>query len=638
MLVNHVHQRLYPLGAKSTVDSKHRSAAGPTKSGKNRMGWGVELEWTIEDQGSRPESEGLPSGPAHRRRRVILTLALTLLALVAVVTLALHQRVIQNQRRLRADIQAVVDLEAQAIARGDGELFLSFQNQENADWFEWRKTAFERHVGNALGWPQLKVTDVELAGDYAWVRTVGSGEAGDEQFEWVLFYRRVDDAWRQAAPDMRYWGAERERDIGPLHLVYRERDEPYIQAITAELSKLLISFCGDLGCPADLSLTVQLVLPHPYGCLELATPDVIAIPSLAALPQPTEASPEIPLANFQLNTLAHYLAFEATGGETRWESNLDGAWLVHAAANWAQERLEHGTQGPSWRLHIGQADQLLLRMATRNARLLSLSDLWQDHRFKDLSYTALIQRVSQHVDLDSLQARAVIDYVVEIYGPRAISELLEAMGHHDTLEATLQEALGVGLNEFEAAWLTWMETYYGFGKGWRLANAIIYWEETQYGPLASFVPDDVEYRQQEELMRTAVQDDRVLPLVELWISDKPTASPGGVATLAARISTWPSPSIEYPLFPDAQALEDSTSTRTSATMIVGPAATWRKAHALAVIRYIAQIYDQQAVYDLLPAIVRNDSLDAALRDALGVGLDEFEPAWLAWLQARYGSE
>jgi len=58
----------------------------------------------------------------------------------------------------------------------------------------------------------------------------------------------------------------------------------------------------------------------------------------------------------------------------------------------------------------------------------------------------------------------------------------------------------------------------------------------------------------------------------------------------------------------------------------------------AVIEYIADAYGPEPALDLPQAIVRNDTLDAALQDALGVGLEQFEPGWPAWLAARFGKD
>jgi hypothetical protein len=599
---------------------------------------GVELEWTILDERDSLEPGGSLPGPGDRRRRAIPILVLTALVLLTAVALALRQRIVQNQRRLRADLQVLVNLEAHAIASDDAELFLSLQSQEDAAWFAGRETALDYYVHNSPGWPHLEVTDVELVDDYAWVHAAETSQANGERLERVLFYRRTGEAWLHAAPDVRYWGVGREHEIGPLRFSYHERDEPDIEPLAAGLTESLTPLCDDLGCSPDLSLTVQLVLPYPHGHWKLTTPQVFQFPSFAARPQPPHVLSEAASASFRRSTLAHYLAFEAAGGKKRWGSAPRyGAWLVHATANWAQARLAYGDARPSWLLHTG-LDYKFLQMAVRNGRLLSLDELWRSDYFSG-SYAPTIRAVEQLTDLEGVQAQAVIDYVIETYGPDAIRALLEAIARHDTLRTTLQEALGIGLGEFEAAWLAWLETYYGFGKGWRLAEALIYWEEIYddngFPVIPSYHDYGVDLRQYQALMRMAVQEDRALPLAELWDREKSSASTGGGVFLSTFAEPSAGPSL---ILDEALALQSGASSPDAQIMIVGAPDTWRSAHALAVIQYVAQVYGQGAVYDLLPASVRNDTLDGMLRDALGVGLDEFESDWRAWLWARFGDE
>jgi hypothetical protein len=422
-----------------------------------------------------------------------------------------------------------------------------------------------------------------------------------------------------------------------LRFSYHERDEPDIEPLAAGLTELLTPLCDDLGCSPDLSLTVQLVLPYPHGHWKLTTPQVFQFPSFAARPQPPHVLSEIASASFRRSTLAHYLAFEAAGGKERWGNDPHhGAWLVHATANWAQARLAYGDEQPGWLLHTGQ-DYKFLQMAVRNGRLLSLNKLWRSDYFIG-SYAPTIRAVVQPVDLEGIQAQGVIDYVAETYGPGAIHALLEAIARHDTLQTTLQEALGVGLDEFETAWLAWLETYYGFGKGWRLAEALIYWENIRDKFPALAPHYNAASQQYQALMRMAVQKERTLPLAELWSREKPSASSGGVTTLSI-VTTFAEPPVGHSLILDeALALQNGASGPDTYTILIGAPDTWRSAHALAVIQYVTQVYGQGAVYNLLSASVRNDTLDGALRDALGVGLDEFESDWRAWLRARFGDE
>lgn len=304
------------------------------------MATDADLEWIFIDESNPWPKPGIkPPRPNHRRRRPIVGVTLILIVLASATVLFLRHRIAQSQRQLRAEIQALIDLEARAVANGDRELYLSLKSDEDDNWFEWQQYTFDYLTQKPGAWPQLQVSDVDVVDEYVWVFTIGTLKESDDPFGWVLFYRWTNDAWRHAPPDLRYWGPEREQDHGQVRFVYHERDEPFIESITAELNGLPNSLCDDLSCQADLGLKVYLSLPYPFGRPPPSTPNVIVLPSPAALPQPAGAPSTKLSTNLQSEVLAHYIAFEAAGGEKRWETTPRGAWLVHAAANWAHERL-----------------------------------------------------------------------------------------------------------------------------------------------------------------------------------------------------------------------------------------------------------------------------------------------------------
>jgi hypothetical protein len=269
--------------------------------------------------------------------------------------------------------------------------------------------------------------------------------------------------------------------------------------------------------------------------------------------------------------------------------------------------------------------------------LLPLDVLWRDYDLGRNSNLSAYPRTTWDINLASAQAQAVIDYVAETYRPGAVRELLGATSRHDTLQATLQDALGVGLGEFEADWRNWLETYYGFGKGRRLTEAILFWEFVRNSSPASLLRGSTVFRQYQAFLRMAVRQDRVLPLTDLWSLERPGAGSLRTVHLSTIGPTQFELLAEHPPLPYSNL---GVGAAPGALMMpaVGDPGTWRSAHALAVIEYIARVYGQRAVYDLLPSIVRNDTLDGALREALGVSLAEFELAWLAWLETRFGDE
>ena len=87
----------------------------------------VKLEWIVIGKHEKlTEPRASQTGPRRPRLRTVLKAGLISVALIVVTILILRHRVAQHERQLMAEIQMLVDLEAQAVANSDRELFLSF--------------------------------------------------------------------------------------------------------------------------------------------------------------------------------------------------------------------------------------------------------------------------------------------------------------------------------------------------------------------------------------------------------------------------------------------------------------------------------------------------------------------------------
>ena len=423
-------------------------------------GSSVKLEWIILDEDEKLiEPRDSQPGPRRPRLRTLLKAGLALATLIVVTCLILYYRITQNQRQLKADFQTLVDLQAQVVANGDRELFLSLHGQENAAWVQWRGGIFDYYAQGTQEWPRLKVTRVKRAGDFSRVHITGTLKDTDEQFEWVLFYRLYRDGWRTIPPDVHYWGAVRERDVGQFHFVYHERDEPHVEAVAERLTELLDLVYTDLDQQTDTTLTVRLVIPDPFSVAMAINPTTLVFPSPSSGPHPIlTLSPA--LMSHASQTLVPFLVFEAAGGEERWQDRVDGAWFVSASIQWIQERL--------WqRLYDGdvrspfESIRELLRLFALNGPLPTLTQIWHDQHTWTNDYPDMIPFYASSKLKFRAHVLTIIDYIAEIYGPGAIPDLLSAIAQNDTLDGALRDALGASLEEFEPAWLAWFHAHYG---------------------------------------------------------------------------------------------------------------------------------------------------------------------------------
>jgi hypothetical protein len=371
----------------------------------------------------------------------------------------LHFCIAQNQRQLKADIQALVDLEAQVVAHGDRELFLSLQSQEDAAWVQWKGVTCDYYAKRAKEWPRLKVAHVKRMGDFARVHVTGTSRAAAKQYTWVLFYRLYHYGWRTTPPDARYWGEERERDVGRFHFVYHERDEPHVEAIAEHLAELSNLVREDLGRLADKTLTVRLVVPDPLNVATATSPTTLVFPSPSSGPQPTLTSLSA-LMNHASHTLVPYLAFEAAGGEERWQDQVEGAWFVSAIIQWIQERLWQRLYGDGVRSPFDSTREFL-RLFVRNSPAPSLTQVWHDQHVATKNYPEMIPFYASSTLRFRAHVLTAIDYIADVYGARAVPDVLLAIAQNDTLDGTLRNALGVSLEEFEPAWLSWLHAHYG---------------------------------------------------------------------------------------------------------------------------------------------------------------------------------
>ena len=153
-----------------------------------------------------------------------------------------------------------------------------------------------------------------------------------------------------------------------------------------------------------------------------------------------------------------YLAFEAAGGQERWQGRADGAWFVSAIIQWTQERLWQRLHGEEERSPF-ESTRAFLRLLMRNSPVPSLAEVWHDQRTITSSYPKMIPFYATSILKLRAHALTAIDYVEETYGAGAIPDLLSAIAQNDTLEGALRRALGVSLTEFEPAWLAWLQAH-----------------------------------------------------------------------------------------------------------------------------------------------------------------------------------
>ena len=259
---------------------------------------GFQCEWQVGGDDGRWETVA----QVQKKRRLRLpwwawlALAALIVALAGGGYLYLRRRYREVDRRVRFQIQGVIDQEARAFAEKNLTLFLAQQDEESPEWYEWQRGRFRACTDNtgdtSLCRPVLsaKLQDVDLVGDIAWVEVL----EGEPPVRRVRFYRRTGHGWKHTAPRARFWKTAVELRTGTLSMYYHDRDQPHVGPLLDLVENTYNDVCATVYCPAVSRLKVEFSVGLPiYATPHLerdAAPQgddkiVLASPWLYGIPQ-----------------------------------------------------------------------------------------------------------------------------------------------------------------------------------------------------------------------------------------------------------------------------------------------------------------------------------------------------------------
>jgi len=379
---------------------------------------GIQFEWRFGDESEdweEWEEKPFPPEPEKpsrlrwrrkwqlsRRARLILVGALGVLLLVVGGTLWVRYRYFQ--RTVQEEIQAVIDLEAKAWSRGDKELFLSLQDEKDFKWYiPWKQAVLGRYgpgISDALR--PARIVKVDPWGDVVWVeveeKPTEEELAADKDASprrRVRFYRHAGGSWKHTGSQDKLWGEERERDDGLVHLIYRARDEVYIDRLAQRVRDWHREFCRTLDCPPNTRLTIILSAAtyHPWGRLEpdslLLPPgypakpgrvDEITVPSYwyTGLPQPEAGEEEWDKIFAPLRwQMAYALAAQVAGLQDIPDETANQWCLLEEIAFWLAEP-QRQDKPPLLRRIVEKKGAAVIPELLRQLKDLSITDVLTD--------------------------------------------------------------------------------------------------------------------------------------------------------------------------------------------------------------------------------------------------------------------
>ncbi len=235
-----------------------------------------QFEWQVGGEGAdqeiiarieRPSPGGwlnrlltsLPPGVRWLLLGLLVVLGVTVYWLV-------RYRYEQALERLKFQIQAVVDLEAQAFAEGNWSRFLAQQDESDIEWY-WRQDQRTRAhcppVSDLFRSPDgcwsvlpARVQQVDLRGQIAWVEVIEGQPAARR----ARFYRQTPLGWKRTSPQAGLWGDVVETQFEKLSVRCYRRDLPHLQFYLRPISEAVNRACDTVGCPTDGRVQVEFVV------------------------------------------------------------------------------------------------------------------------------------------------------------------------------------------------------------------------------------------------------------------------------------------------------------------------------------------------------------------------------------------
>ncbi len=339
----------------------------------------------------------------------------------------------RNQALARADLQAVINAEARALAAGDEEIFLALQD-DNPSWQEVQRYQLEGR-DEARTPRELTLTDFVLLNDVAWA-TVGYEQDGI-RYQRMQFYHLINGQWRRTAPDPVFWGEEKSLETRNLRFVYHARDEALVQKLSQWAEEIYSRAALEFNVGASPHLTFYIdPEPRPDSPLITEGEFHLASPELTGMRQ----DGELPIALSQKTAynIILRLALEKSGtriGASPHEPTIGPNWVVmHGVVYWLLDRLlpdNTAIPGLEARLHE----------AASSGELMPLSSLWPPYRYGSLQRSALALA----------EAHSMVSYLADTTDPGRIPVLLRMLGTTIKPSETMA-ALGLDFRQFEQAW------------------------------------------------------------------------------------------------------------------------------------------------------------------------------------------
>ena len=244
----------------------------------------IQFSWYVEDEDEHWETVDALARRDWAQTLRCLWIALGLALMLAGSGYAAVSRYQHTAlQRIAFQIQSVIDLEAQALARGDVERYLAQQDPAVPGWLA-RQAEFARGCCAQAPSDTADLTAeaqrVELWGDVAWVEVT----VGQDLLRQARFYRQTERGWLHTVPHARLWRHPVAQTYGAVTVHAHERDLEYIQPLVQAAQQALDDLCAGLPCPAERGLELRFVLAAGQTPGLLGDAVILPSPWLSGIP------------------------------------------------------------------------------------------------------------------------------------------------------------------------------------------------------------------------------------------------------------------------------------------------------------------------------------------------------------------
>jgi hypothetical protein len=435
-----------------------------------------DIEWRVSEDNREETLVKTPSTAARRWRAGLIAVMIVLGASLGAVYVRIQEpaplptpvptlRPTPIPTLAPPPLIETIDKESLALARGDRSAFMSVQDLSNADWYRSQQKNFETWGAPAGGSQPYEVLDSGSLADGTSLAEVYQYR-NDLYFRETRFYRVVGGAWLRTAPDLSFWGGERELNTVHFRAVFANEDQELARYVLFRFEDAYERLCGDLNCPRQRQC-IEGLIDNLVGCSSF--PRVLTL-TLVLSPTVTQArwltdhavqtitlpSPRIsgiynrwwsendPILRTAYHSLITPIAQLASRNFDRWQSDLGGNWFLEAITAWELYRVEtiEGEIQP-------ELAQAFYADLLNGLILIPLDTTWTWHVDQDPGMGA-------GNDRGQIEAEAVIAYIDQTYGPAKVVEFLNVLGPARSTAEAVQAALNVKFAELNRAWLTWL--------------------------------------------------------------------------------------------------------------------------------------------------------------------------------------